>query len=145
MCDYSLEDVPRRAQTARVGERLVLTHFVGTRSLGLSNKVGGEAVCLLLGTKVMISGIPHDLRTKQGLGEDPVEAMFVRLNRVGYRDAFSFGEGHEPVLIQDFADVVDELCIDILTTPEDPNHSLPILQSVETTQRVGEHILVGAN
>ena len=111
MCDYSLESFARR--DAKSGDQLRTEKIGGYGSVGLvALDAPKTAVCLRLGTKLIVSDIPGLLQKAWNVGEVAIATFVQRdatrlgglLSRDGrYRDGVRFDGGdHALVLFQEF-------------------------------------------
>ena len=102
MCDYSAESVRRRQ--ALESDRLKVAHIGLHQTVGLVDPNTPKiAVCMIPGTKLIISGIPLEQRLKWGVGEVATATFVQGINRHSYRDGVVFdGKGKKHILFQDF-------------------------------------------
>jgi hypothetical protein len=98
MCDYSLQNVASRP--AKVGDKLVTTHFPNTITRGFSDpSQPGVAVCLLPGTELAFDKEVRCLpsfRTWKTLVSSHKVARFRQVNldqRSAHHDALEFPDG----------------------------------------------------
>lgn len=98
MCDYSLHHVMSRS--AKVGDKLVSTNFVGTITRGFADPANPNvAVCLLPGTEIAFD---HDVAHYDEVTQLPTRNVGQRLARFRqidlhnphtYHDALEFPDG----------------------------------------------------
>jgi hypothetical protein len=133
MCDYSLEMTTVRKERARVGENLVTTRFGLHDTAGFAEVANCRLpVCMVPGTRGLVSGLREDLRTRLGISVQPVEATFTQINSTTYRDALDFGNGHTILLM----DLDAGICFDVVSVPGAEQHEETSAKTASVRSRV---------
>jgi hypothetical protein len=143
MCDYSLHAYENRP--ARAGEALRLTKFkTGGGSIGMMDPSAPDvAVCVLPGTKAVLSGIPIGIQKEHGVSAiEPVTFETKDRHGTPHRDGVRFQNGAS-VILQELEGSMMTLATVATQGDERPAVS-PAAVPQQTSQRVRQLVTARA-